>query len=125
MGDFSVQVLVGHPRDRHGEMRQVEVLVDTGASDTVLPATLLNELQVAPEGSYRCRYANGDSDMRNYGVAAIRIGDLTKICPVIFGHDNQFSLGATTLAIFKLAVDPVGQVLIPVPGLRLGWGGPF
>ena len=32
-------------------------------------------------------------------------------------------MGATTLEIFKLAVDPVGQQLIPVPALRLGWGG--
>ena len=123
MGDFNVQVYVGHPYDYGREMRPVEALVDTGASDSVLPASLLEDLHIAPEGSYRCWYANGESEIRNYGEAAIRIGELTKICPVIFGHDNQFLLGATTLEFFKLAVDPVGQELIPVPGLRLGWGG--
>ena len=125
MGEFNVQVFVGHPRDLDGEMRPVEALVDTGASDTVLPASLLDELHVDPEGSYRCWYANGESEFRNYGEASIRIGEFTKVCPVIFGRDGQFLLGATTLEFFKLAVDPVGRELIPVPGLRLGWGGPL
>ena len=84
---------------------------------------LFERLHIEPEGEYPCFYANGDSEMRNSGVAAIRIGERTNICPVIFGPDGHFLLGATTLEIFKLAVDPVGQELIPARGLRLGWGG--
>ena len=125
MGDFSVQVYVGHPYDLEGDMRPVEAVVDTGASDSMFPASLLEALHVEPEGQFRCFYANGASEFRNYGEAAIRLDGRSKICPVIFGLDNQFLLGATTLEFFKLAVDPVGQELIPVPGLRLGWGGPL
>ena len=125
MGYFSVQVHVGHPWDREGNLHPVEAIVDTGASDSLFPASLLTELQIEPEGTYRCQYANGETDMRGYGVAAIRIGERTNICPVIFGPDDQVLLGATTLEIFKLAVDPVGQELVPVPALRLGWGGPL
>ena len=91
----------------------------------MFPASLFERLHIEQEGEYRCVYANGDSEMRNYGVAAIRIGDRTNICPVIFGPDGHFLLGATTLEIFKFAVDPVAQELVPVPGLRLGWGGPL
>ena len=125
MGYFSVLVHVGHAWGVRGDMRPVEAVVDTGASDSVFPASLLEELHVEPEGTYPCRYANGETDTRAYGEAAIRIGERTKICPVIFGPDGHFLLGATTLEFFKLAVDPVGQELVPVRGLRLGWGGPL
>lgn len=125
MGYFSVQVHVGHPNVAGGDMRSVEAVVDTGASDSLFPASLLAELNVEPEGTYRCQYANGGTDVRGYGEAAIQIGGRTRICPVIFGPEGHFLLGATTLEIFKLAVDPVGMELIPVPALRLGWGGPL
>lgn len=125
MGYFSVQVRVGHPTAPGGDMLPVEAVVDTGASDSMFPASLFEQLHIEPEGQYPCRYANGETEVRNYGSAAIRIGELTRICPVIFGPDGLFLLGSTTLEIFKLAVDPVGQELIPVPALRLGWGGPI
>ncbi len=125
MGYFSVPVQVGHPGILGGDLLPVKAVVDTGASDSMFPASLFEQLHVEPQGEYRCVYANGESEMRHYGVAAIRIGDLTNICPVIFGPDGHFLLGATTLEIFKLAVDPVAQELIPVAGLRLGWGGPL
>ena len=125
MGYFSVQIYVGHPYVSGDDMRPIDAVVDTGASDSVFPASLLEQLHIEPEGTYPCRYANGETDERNYGEAAIRLGDRTRICPVIFGPDGHFLLGATTLEIFKLAVDPVGQELIPVPALRVGWGGPL
>lgn len=125
MGYFSVLVHVGHPRSPDSDMRPVEAVVDTGASDSMFPASLFEQLHVEPRGEYPCFYANGESEIRSYGVASIRIGGSTNICPVIFGPDNHFLLGATTLEIFKLAVDPVGQELVPVRGLRLGWGGPL
>jgi predicted aspartyl protease len=125
MGYFSVPVQVGHPGILGGDSLPVDAVVDTGASDSMFPASLFERLHIEQEGEYRCVYANGDSEMRNYGVAAIRIGDRTNICPVIFGPDGHFLLGATTLEIFKFAVDPVAQELVPVPGLRLGWGGPL
>ncbi len=123
MGYFSVQVSVGHPYDFGGDMLPVDAVVDTGASDSMFPASLFERLHIEPEGEYPCFYANGETEMRNYGEAAIRIGERTKICPVIFGPDGHYLLGATTLEFFKLAVDPVGRELIPVRGLRLGWGG--
>lgn len=125
MGYFSVQVHVGHPHASGSDMRPVDAVVDTGASDSMFPSSLFERLHIEPEGEYRCVYANGDSEMRNYSVAAIRIGERTNICPVIFGPEEHFLLGATTLEIFKLGVDPVAQQLIPVPGLRFGWGGPL
>ncbi len=125
MGYFSVQIYLGHPYVSGGDMCPIDAVVDTGASDSVFPASLLEELHIEPEGTYPCRYANGETDVRSYGDAAIRIGERTKICPVIFGPDGHFLLGATTLEIFKFAVDPVAEELVPVPALRFGWGGPL
>lgn len=125
MGYFSVLLHVGHPTGPESDMRPVDAVVDTGASDSMFPASLFEQLHIEPDGEYPCFYANGESEIRNYGVASIRIGERTNICPVIFGPDGHFLLGATTLEFFKLAVDPVGQELVPVRGLRLGWGGPL
>ncbi len=44
--------------------------------------------------------------------------------PVIFGdEDRQPLLGAATLEIFRLGVDPVSRHLIPAPGLLMGGRG--
>ena len=123
MGYFREPIHVGHPSIPGGDMLPVEAVVDTGASDSMFPASLFERLHVEPERQFRCWYANGESEMRNYGKALIRINDQTELCPVIFGPEGHFLLGATTLEIFKLAVDPVAEELIPIRGLRLGWGG--
>ena len=44
-------------------------------------------------------------------------------CPVIFGPDGNYLLGASTLEAFNLVVDPVGEQLLPAEWLSLGWGG--
>ena len=44
-------------------------------------------------------------------------------CPVIFGPDGNYLLGASTLEIFNLVVDPAGERLLPAEWLSLGWGG--
>ena len=124
MGYFSASVHVGHP---NGQGSEHEASQGSGGHRELQipcsPASLFERLHIEPEGEYPCFYANGESEIRNYGVASIRIGERTNVCPVIFGPEGHFLLGATTLEIFKLAVDPVGQELVPVRGLRLGWGG--
>ena len=40
-------------------------------------------------------------------------------CPVIFGREGRYLLGAATLENFDLAVDPVNQKLTPVAGLTI------
>ena len=43
----------------------------------------------------------------------IDIDGRTLPCPVIFGAENQYLLGATTLEIFELMVAPVAAELVP------------
>ena len=48
-----------------------------------------------------------------YGIARFAIDRREFPCPVIFGPDEECLLGATTLEIFNLTVDPVTQTLLP------------
>ena len=59
--------------------------------------------------------------MRDVGEAPLRIGDMVRTSPVIFADDeSDILLGAVTLEIFALGVDPLNQRLIPVGGLLVG-----
>ena len=67
--------------------------------------------------------ADGSRVKYGYGFALFRIGDYERPCPVIFGPDGNYLLGASTLEAFNLVVDPVGERLAPAEWLSLGWGG--
>ena len=59
--------------------------------------------------------------MRDVSEAPMRIGNMVRTSPAIFGSDDSDNLlGAVTLEIFGLGVDPVNQKLIPVEGLLVG-----
>jgi predicted aspartyl protease len=65
------------------------------------------------------------------GEARLRIDGRERTALVVFGPDDATPLlGATTLELFNVTVDPVRRLLEPVPGLlkqltvRLTSGGP-
>ena len=108
-----------------GAMVELETVVDTGAADSVMPSGVLAELGIYPVEEISCTLADGNTVDWGYGSAMIRIDGRQWPCPVIFGPDDleSYLLGATTLEIFKLTVDPVNNRLSPVTTSRLGWGG--
>lgn len=119
MGNFRVTIEVGSPD--HSRFETVEALVDTGATYTQLPGSVLESLGALPLGELDFRLANGQSVMRDVGEAPLRIGDMVRTSPVIFAdEESDILLGAVTLEIFALGVDPLNQRLIPVEGLLVG-----
>jgi predicted aspartyl protease len=58
MNTFEVAVRVGHML--YGDMVGITALVDTGATDTVLPTSFLHELGVQPDMKVQVAYANGE-----------------------------------------------------------------
>ena len=121
MSTFEVSVRVGHML--YGDMVAVTALVDTGATDTVLPASLLRQLGVEPDMQVQVAYANGEVRDTEAGQARIAYNGIERVCPIVFGEEEDiFLLGATTLEILKLMVDPVNQELVPAPPIR---GRPF
>ena len=92
----------------------IEALVDTGASFTMVPADLLSELGVSPTGTVTLELADGRRVGYDIGRAMASIGERTEATLVVFGEENTDPLlGAYTLEGLRLAVDPVHGRLIP------------
>lgn len=123
MGTLSVMVSVGNPRG--GDLVEVEALVDTGASDSMFPASLLESLHLEPRSQVDYALADGTEVRFGRGQAVIRIDERDGICPVIFGPEGEDNclIGGTALQILMFAVDAVNEVLSPTNRGRLGFGG--
>ena len=98
----------------------LDVLVDTGATFTKAPATMLNRLGVMVERTAESELANGATVTREIGIAAIRLQGQEFLTPVIFGgHGERPLLGVIALEHALLAVDPVAGRLVPTRLLEL------
>ena len=118
MGTFQVSIEIGDPAGQRYEM--VEALVDTGASYTMVPAPLLERLGVTPHVRAPFLLADGRQVDRDIGRAWVRVDGRAELTLVVFGDPGaQSLLGAYTPEGLRLAADPVGRRLIPVPGLLL------
>ncbi len=127
MGTFETRVAVG--RDQAGPFREVTALVDTGATYSMLPSTLLRELGVEPSIEREFTLANGSKQRMGLGEIRFRIDpaagesgvDDVEECTslVVFGPEDRFLLGAVTIQTFGLIADTTHHKLIPAPELTL------
>lgn len=118
MGHVDVTIEVGTP-DRS---RFVEVManVDTGATFTMLPRKLLEELGVQPTDTARFQLADGTPVTKDVGDVSVRLDGRVRSTTCIFGDEGQPALiGVVTLEQFLLGVDTVNGQLIPIPGLLM------
>lgn len=113
MGIFDVTIGVGHPEG--GDLAEASALVDTGSIHTMLPAGFLEALRIRVARTGFFEIADASEVEYGYGTARISIGGDEWDCPVIFGPEGQYLVGATTLEIFGLAVDPRGERLLRRP----------
>ncbi len=107
---FVVTIGVGHPDG--DDLSEVSAMVDTGALHSVMPAQFLEELNIEPLRTLRCRLA--DHSVREYrmGVALIAVNGESFPCPVLFGDGSSFLVGATTLEILGFTIDSIDEVLV-------------
>lgn len=118
MGTFFWPMEVASPDGMRWET--VSALVDTGASHTVLPASMLRRLGVVPFRTMLHRIADGRRIERQIGETRLRVNGLEATRIVAFGDDNiPPLLGADTLQGILLAVDPVAERLVPTDALLL------
>ena len=110
MGEFTVEVGVSRPGG--GQVVRVKAMVDTGATHSMFPASLMSQLNVRSSDRRPCSLADGQVVEYYYGIADIEIDGRTVACPAIFGAEDQYLLGATTLECFDLMVDPVAAELV-------------
>jgi len=116
MGTFTVKIDVGDPEGRRWET--MDALVDTGASHTVVPGSILRGLGILPEERWPFELADGRTIECDVAETRVRIDGRHRHTVIVFGEERSKPLlGAATLEAFRLAPDPVGRRLIPVPGL--------
>ena len=111
MGTCNVLIGISHPEG--GDVEQVLAQVDTRATHSVMPAALLEGLGIRPAIQKPVRLAEGRRAMQGIGLGRFSYRGEEWICPVVFGPEDQYLLGATTLEAFALVVDPNGKELIP------------
>ena len=103
-----------------GEYASIAALVDTGSSYTVLGEDLLASLGIQPDE--REQFQLGDDSIVEWdiGEARLRLGGLERNTPVAFGPPGVSPLlGALTLQIFRLTVDPVNERLVRLPPVKV------
>ena len=109
--------------DMAGQRFEVlEAWVDTGASYTLAPRAVMEELGHAPTYRQLFRLANGSIVELGLTQVTLRIGQETRVVSCVFGEeDSEPLLGATALEEFALGVDPVNHTLIPIVLNLLGF----
>jgi len=106
-GVFKVRARVWNPFDDSKEA-VVDLVVDTGATYTVLPSGLLKGLGIKPTRSVKLRLADKRVLERPLGEVGVEIeGYTASATPVVFGEEGVFLLGSVTMEQLALAPDPV------------------
>ena len=105
MGTFSVRIAIGdQERER---WTTLDALVDTGASITSVPASVLRDLGVEPITRKRFRFAQGETRSMDVGQTWVRVEDRERITLVLFNEEGTVPLlGALALEALFMAVDP-------------------
>ena len=120
MGTFRHAIEIGDPQGRRYE--RMEALVDTGASYTMAPASLLHSLGVPVHDKVAFILADGRRIEHEVGQTWVRIDGKSVISLVVFGEEGtEPLLGAYTREGLRLSVDPFNQKLVPTPGFLLAY----
>ena len=94
--------------------RTLNGLVDTGASYTMVPASILEELGIEREDTETFNLADGSRRDYDLGFARMELDGKRRRVAVIFGPENAgVLLGAFALEVFGLAADAKYRRLIP------------
>ena len=118
MGFIHVEVTIKDFRSGHSY--QSEFLVDTAATDSMVPAAELKKIGVRAVGKMSYELANGNIEEYAFGLVEISFMDETTAGRVIFGPDNiEPILGVTALESAGITVDPANQQLKRLPAIPL------
>jgi predicted aspartyl protease len=116
MGAFHIPIEIGDSQGHRYE--SLEALVDTGASHTVIPASVLRNLGVIVQEPWPFDLADDRVIELDVGFTMVRLDGRVRPVLVVFGAEGaEPLLGAITLETFNLAVNPIHKRLVPVHAL--------
>ena len=112
VGTFSADFVI---RNRNGsQSRELNGVVDTGASYTVVPAQILDELGIERERTRTFSFADGSRRELDTGWVEMELQGERDSVQVVFGPDTRkILLGAIALETFALAADAKYRRLVP------------
>ena len=111
MGITHVQV--SHPIDLD-RSEEVDLLVDTGALNSLVPRAILERLGIPRQFRRVFRLANGQTIERDVGAAFFRWNGHMSAAAVVFAEREDVPvLGVTALEAMGLQVDPTTRTLKP------------
>ena len=114
MGSFRVPIEVGGLNSKH--TKTVDALVDTGATFSMIPASMLRRMGIEPDATLPFRIATGEIVEYATGGASLPAEGRRRNCRVIVGPEDYYIMGSTSLGKMLLAVDPMDQCLVPGEG---------
>lgn len=119
MGATHVTVAIRNPAERD-RVWEGEFLVDTGATDCLVPRAALNAIGLQPRGKRTYELADGSEIQFDVAVAEVEfMGDFVG-STILFGDDDaEPLLGVTALESMGVEVDPLNQTLKRLPAVRL------
>ena len=118
MGTFTVPIAIGDQEGRR--WTTLDAMVDTGASITSAPASVLRELGVEPITQERFRFGQGETRVMDVGQTWVRVEGRERVTLVLFNEEGTLPLlGALALEAAFMSVDPVAQKLVPTDGLMM------
>ena len=119
MGATHVTVTVRNPADPD-RCWEALFLVDTGATDSLVPRPHLDAIGLEPRGKRVYELADGSETVMDITVGEIEFMGETVGGTILYGAaDAEPLLGVTALESVGIEVDPVNQRLKRLPAVRL------
>ena len=119
MGAILTEVTISNPTDASRSWTG-EFLIDTGAIDTVVPASRLRAIGISPMETRRYIMADGRPSELEVGVARVGLlGGLAGVT-VVFADDGvRPLLGATAMESLGIEIDMHDESLRRLPAVHL------
>ena len=119
MGATYVTATVRSPAEPYRTWQRL-FLVDTGATDSLVPRTCLEAIGLQPKGQRTYDLADGSELSMDITVGQIEfMGEIVGATIVIGDADAEPLLGLTALQSVGIEVDPRNQQLKRLPSVRL------
>ena len=110
MGLTHVAVTVRNSRTDNSFTKQF--LIDTGATESMAPASDLKKIGIRPVGKKEYELASGELVVFEFGLAEISFMDVITAGQILFGPENtEPLLGVIVLESAGLMVDPLSRTL--------------
>ncbi|GBC75048.1 hypothetical protein HRbin06_00359 [archaeon HR06] len=111
MGIVKVKAKVSNPSNR-AFSKEIEMLADIGAIYSLIPSSILEELNIEPIGKRKFRLADGRIKEFDVGEAYIEVQNVGVTSLIVFGdEDSNPLLGLTSLELLGFEVDVINKRL--------------